>query len=1232
MRRQIMQNTEKRAARTRRHGLRTTVLLAVAVALCVPYLLIRPALARELLCEIPEHTHTDSCYTQLPAETGEDGDGDPAELPLTCTITDETHVHGPRCYGTWVLTCGLEEHTHTEACYSAVDTLPDGDTDDTETPAGSEAGDTETPAGKETGGDAPTGDPTAPDTQAGGTLEVSLLYEDERSQAEHPDGVSYYTHSTMAGYIRLEPKNLDENPTNLTVTLSMPKQYVEENSIRIPPFSTDSTVTEYTIGPVEEDGDNYTISIVFSVYDRTQTLVLPFTLSFLDDVVPDNYRLPVTASVPGGNPTAPNIYRPLYKDWEIQKFVNSNRISAFGEDGAEVVVTPQEEGGNPYLDDLTYVDFAFIVNNYTNDQCGLADLRDACSVTLTDTLPTYTDKDGMERIAVFDADQNPGWTLSEDGKTVSKTYTGEHSAEILLQIYNDALHLRFPGLQFDELEDGTLMAELDNTVQLEAIPSGEAPGETRPTADDPLRFRLTTDPGTQGQFTKGAEKGDIYDVDVYKTNPYPWSLALSNDKAQPLRHIVIQDRTIVENGEVVLAGLDEDLRFVRLESVTTGASLPEGKTYADIVDHITAYYTDGTMQTISALQADAHGNLAVTFDEEKVCDGYEIVFTDDYEMQAGGKVRFRAYTVYRDPEHTHVPDGQTKVTYTNAARSINSYPLDGETKYVYLNAQHSYDMLPTTEHLSIGKRTLCNDGTTTLAGRGGNHIGDYFLYQIDLTGSLLEPEVKTYEDLRIVDLLPDGIRYDSIYLLQGVYGLPFLDGGNAYQPEILENYHNSGRTAVIFHLNAENLQRTLATVQSKTATLYFWVQIEQSARPGTVRNEVYVVGDNLDEYQGQTGGAADRYDLNNNGETDDKIAYAFSDATIIAAQSMYAEKCIAPAGSNNWSKQGLLVKAGSSFDYLLEIVNETADVHTGLTVYDTLPRIGDPNLFGASGRGSEFPVHLRSAITPPEGYTVYYTTSDAVYTHSMEEMVSADIWTATVSDYASVTAFKLVAGEGTVLAGNSTFRVRIPVCAPKTFDEDSMELLHTKADQDQDSGTVSWLQAVNAFGFRTVQAPAVKESNTVWARVCFAGFCVKKVNGATQAALPGAEFTLTDAAGTVVGTAVSDTDGRLQFRELTEGTYTLTETKVPDGFLDTHVSVTVSITQNPVTLEYSVTFSGDHTGLGTSEDPLCIENHGAYVLPKTGGRGIAAFYVPGAFLLLSAAALPDLRKRRSRER
>ncbi|MEI3063504.1 MAG: hypothetical protein V8S99_01635 [Oscillospiraceae bacterium] len=158
--------------------------------------------------------------------------------------------------------------------------------------------------------------------------------------------------------------------------------------------------------------------------------------------------------------------------------MNSNRLGAFGKDGAEVVVTPQEEGGNPYLDDLTYVDFAFIVNKYTNDQCGLADLRDACSVTLTDTLPTYTDRNGVSRIAVFDADQNPGWTLIRL----------EHQ-----DLDEDPLHLRFP----------SAVHWLDRHA---AIPSGEAPGETHPETDDPLRFRLTTDPTTQG-ICQGRREG-----------------------------------------------------------------------------------------------------------------------------------------------------------------------------------------------------------------------------------------------------------------------------------------------------------------------------------------------------------------------------------------------------------------------------------------------------------------------------------------------------------------------------------------------------------------------------------------------------------------------------------------------------------------------------------------------------------------------------------------------------
>lgn len=64
-----------------------------------------------LICgqiQVLEHQHTDACFETVtePIDTE----------ALTCTNTDPDHVHTALCYGTWELTCGMEEHTHSEAC------------------------------------------------------------------------------------------------------------------------------------------------------------------------------------------------------------------------------------------------------------------------------------------------------------------------------------------------------------------------------------------------------------------------------------------------------------------------------------------------------------------------------------------------------------------------------------------------------------------------------------------------------------------------------------------------------------------------------------------------------------------------------------------------------------------------------------------------------------------------------------------------------------------------------------------------------------------------------------------------------------------------------------------------------------------------------------------------------------------------------------------------------------
>ncbi len=68
--------------------------------------------AGTLICgklQVLEHVHTEDCVP--PASEPVDAE------TLTCPLPeDENHTHTDLCYGTWELTCGLEEHAHTPAC------------------------------------------------------------------------------------------------------------------------------------------------------------------------------------------------------------------------------------------------------------------------------------------------------------------------------------------------------------------------------------------------------------------------------------------------------------------------------------------------------------------------------------------------------------------------------------------------------------------------------------------------------------------------------------------------------------------------------------------------------------------------------------------------------------------------------------------------------------------------------------------------------------------------------------------------------------------------------------------------------------------------------------------------------------------------------------------------------------------------------------------------------------
>ena len=92
------------AHKRKRRWYQVTTCLAAAVVFCTTYALILPAITLEKQCALPEHTHTEACYTS------ERGD-------LICPqSTEPQHTHTEECYQeTRDLVCGNSEstgHTH----------------------------------------------------------------------------------------------------------------------------------------------------------------------------------------------------------------------------------------------------------------------------------------------------------------------------------------------------------------------------------------------------------------------------------------------------------------------------------------------------------------------------------------------------------------------------------------------------------------------------------------------------------------------------------------------------------------------------------------------------------------------------------------------------------------------------------------------------------------------------------------------------------------------------------------------------------------------------------------------------------------------------------------------------------------------------------------------------------------------------------------------------------------
>ncbi|ORI94915.1 VWA domain-containing protein [Leuconostoc mesenteroides] len=134
---------------------------------------------------------------------------------------------------------------------------------------------------------------------------------------------------------------------------------------------------------------------------------------------------------------------------------------------------------------------------------------------------------------------------------------------------------------------------------------------------------------------------------------------------------------------------------------------------------------------------------------------------------------------------------------------------------------------------------------------------------------------------------------------------------------------------------------------------------------------------------------------------------------------------------------------------------------------------------------------------------------------------------------------------------------------------------------------------------------------------------VNKVDKTTGNALKGAKFTLTDSDGKPSVYKETDPTSTFTFENLSSGTYTLKESKAPDGYIaskDVTIIISddgsVKVTNNNG--DWKSTLQND---AGNNQISLTVNNSNKTVFPSTGGTGIVRYMlIAGAFILIALGA------------
>ncbi|HNW86284.1 MAG TPA: SdrD B-like domain-containing protein [Candidatus Limiplasma sp.] len=804
----------------------------------------------------------------------------------------------------------------------------------------------------------------------------------------------FLTGETAVFNVLIDASGIDASQTLHTPTarITIPNAYID--TLSAPDISSAiKTINVDTAAGVT------TIDYTFSSIPNGSSFLIPIVLTTKPYDTPGNYALVANAQLLDAQNT--ELYTAsLTTTWKVvqpnmTKCMVTDAGNLNGADGGTYL------GGTADPNDSTLIstDGAYLkaYQYYMGINNGLSNAslgkRRTKKIIITDVLPEG---------AVFDAAANPGWTQTS-ATTVTYVYdkmlyyyTNGSYTDFLGTGIVPTLKLKFPG--------ASTATTFTNSATITYEPDNGQDYEDVYTATDSITFKLKT-----GSYSGTLNKAPVtyyFDSMLSKTANREWYFTLSNPAVDlNLENVVLED-----------FNLDD-----RLDYASLAIQSPNGS-FAGTVSY-TAIDGNGN-ETVFASSIPSTDHTAYPVPAGTV--RLRISTDEGSYLLPSSTINILLHVKMTDPENTHATGDQSVDNFTNSVSYTANY--EGFTDVVSATTRSTMQFLPYNPVAVLRKSTaqssITNGSTCTWS---AIYYAGTSAYDQQIVG-------ESIVDVTLVDILPPGLEYVAGSTTK------IADNSSALtnkEPQIIENYKNTGNVALVWHCNDSIYAGTYPG--NAQFGVYFNTIATRDMEEGTNINNAYLIWDNngtgTDTSRDQISaynGVADTYDLDNDGNTSEMVAKATAPIEYVPPQELYGTKLVKGGLDSGYMLSTGTTEIGGAVSYQLAITNKSPRDISSLVALEVLPHTGDYTIAFGGGlvpRGSEFPVYLTGPVTGPAGYTIYYTTHDHSQGGSPGDYAAESGWTTSVSDYSAMRGIKIIMNAGTVLPTEETVTFTVPAAA-----------------------------------------------------------------------------------------------------------------------------------------------------------------------------------------------------------